>query len=848
MLKKIIYILFFSLLSVYSCFGQVECIEKTIDKKAIHPRYREWASPKDGKVVQVNPTPLLWPAAKGKDVTYQVRLSQNKNFEGDNTIVSDTIPWAMYSSHHKLEHGKWYWQYATIRENNIEWSETYDFIIEEGTRVFETPTIEEFISFCTTSHPHLYVQKNDLSEFQIRNKNNVEAKNIIRKARKQLIAPLPEELPTRPRDTVGLSDSQKKVMMNFMYHRFGDKVKEPVKDLSMAYLLTGEKEYAQTALKQALHISKMDPKGYATREDFNAASVMLAMSVAFDTAYDLATPKERNQLLQAIKVRGEYFFNSYVNEFETHSMDNHVWQHTLRRLCFSAIATINDLPEARKWLAYCYEVWCCRFPILGGDDGGWHDGSSYFQVNFETFIYIPFIFKQLTGVDFFDIPYYKNLSKFLIYSYPKNSYSTGFGDNAENQNKPGKSYWGFADALARELHDPYARWYADQISEGQKEIVTESANFAFYRLLTKNNVEDTQPRSPEDLPQSLLFKDAGFALMHNDVANTPQDIMVTFMGLPFGSTGHAHAAHNGFSVNVGGKQMFGGSGHYSNFTDKHTLMHYRTRGHNTILADSMAQVIGENGYGWIARFKDTSSFTYALGDATHAYDTMSTPFWINRMQQFDVAYTKENGFGNPGVTRFRRHFVFLRPNIIVIYDELKAKEPITWTWLLHSYNKMQAGEKSGVIFGKNEVATSRVDIFNQQPLTSHITDQFFSPAINWKGRGSSNNGEPYAYENHWHSESTTQTKSDASRFLTVIQIDWKTDSSNLLAPRAKGKNKWEIPGWTIEAEMDGQKTPKLVIKSKAGDVIEYINQGCTTIKQGGKIVDILEDEIPDTAK
>ena len=80
--------------------------------------------------------------------------------------------------------------------------------------------------------------------------------------------------------------------------------------------------------------------------------------------------------------------------------------------------------------------------------------------------------------------------------------------------------------------------------------------------------------------------------------------MAAFFALPFGSTGHAHAAHNGFTINYGGRQLFGGTGYYSNFNDKHTLMHYRSRGHNTILADGLAQVIGENGYGWLARFAE----------------------------------------------------------------------------------------------------------------------------------------------------------------------------------------------------------------------------------------------------
>ena len=115
------------------------------------------------------------------------------------------------------------------------------------------------------------------------------------------------------------------------------------------------------------------------------------------------TPAERAAVLEAIRVRGEHFYKHYVKDFETHSMDNHVWQHTFRNFLFTSVATLGDLPEAEKWFRYCYEIWCARFPILGGDDGGWHDGSSYMQANLVTFVYVPFVLSRLTGTDFFDL-------------------------------------------------------------------------------------------------------------------------------------------------------------------------------------------------------------------------------------------------------------------------------------------------------------------------------------------------------------------------------------------------------------------------------------------------------------
>src|SRR5574340_532139 len=36
----------------------------------------------------------------------------------------------------------------------------------------------------------------------------------------------------------------------------------------------------------------------------------------------------------------------------------------------------------------------------------------------------------------------------------------------------------------------------------------------------------------------------------------------------------------------------------------------------------------------------------------------------------------------PGLTKFRRHFVYLRPGYIIVVDELAAKEPSRFEWLM----------------------------------------------------------------------------------------------------------------------------------------------------------------------
>ncbi|MGL5262744.1 MAG: DUF4962 domain-containing protein, partial [Bacteroides sp.] len=578
--------------------------------------------------------------------------------------------------------------------------------------------------------------------------------------------------------------------------------------------LTGDERFAKEALRQALHISKMDPKGPATQEDFNSASAMLAMATAYDVAHDLMSETEKEQLKKAIRVRGDHFFRSYANRFEAHSMDNHVWQHTLRRFFMTAIAMSGELEGADQWLAYTYEVWCSRFPILGGKDGGWHDGSSYYQVNFQTFIMMPFMLKNLTGVDFFDLPWYKNAGKFLLYSFPKNSYSTGFGDGFEAMLKPNKKYIAYADALAREVNDPIARAYANHLVNNDLNKLEQDKDFRLYRLLTTKSATDTPVADLDSLEKSAYFPDAGFALMHTHMSKTRRNLMLSFFSVPFGATGHAHAGHNGFTLSYGGKQLFGASGYYSNFNDPHTLKHYRTRGHNTILADQKSMLIGENGYGWIPRYANTEALTYALGDASHAFGEMTSEFWLDRMDKSKVAYSAENGFGNPGVSRFRRHISLLRPNVVVIYDELEADQPISWTWLLHSYQNMKL--KGKVLWGENEFAQAQVHLFSSDnKLSTQITNEYFEPAVNWKKKPVNGKIE---YDKNWHALFNTKGKSKKMRFLAIIKVDDKKNEA--IEPKVN-KNEIRVKGWTIRAELDVNKAPRLEISNKKGDGVYY---------------------------
>src|SRR5690606_2825253 len=102
------------------------------------------------------------------------------------------------------------------------------------------PSIPEFLARTNSAHPRLWVQKGNEEGFRRKNARNPEALNVCAEAEKLVGQPLPQETPTRVRDTTGMSELDKKATVEFMYHGFGTRVSVPVEKLCTAYMLTGK--------------------------------------------------------------------------------------------------------------------------------------------------------------------------------------------------------------------------------------------------------------------------------------------------------------------------------------------------------------------------------------------------------------------------------------------------------------------------------------------------------------------------------------------------------------------------------------------------------------------------------
>ncbi len=110
-------------------------------------------------------------------------------------------------------------------------------------------------------------------------------------------------------------------------------------------------------------------------------------------------PDQRSALVKATKARADRIYASWVNYIDPKILSNHVWQYILDYFYQSALALYGETDDAGKWLTYAYELWFARAPVLGGRDGAWVNGFSYFRLNMETLLDIPASIKNYTGFD-----------------------------------------------------------------------------------------------------------------------------------------------------------------------------------------------------------------------------------------------------------------------------------------------------------------------------------------------------------------------------------------------------------------------------------------------------------------
>lgn len=622
----------------------------------------EWGyRPADGATVPLNPPSLAWvhePGAAG----YLVEWANNPRFENSTSV--DRLPWSVYTHHRALAPGRYWWRYRIRTKDGAlsPWSRARSFTVPPDATIFPQPTLEELRRRIPAGRPRLFVRAEDLPRLR------EWARGGGRAAWERLVAragELASAEPT-PEPAVRASASDPATRQYWWSNRMQTiRALQEAEILSFAWLLTGERKYGEAARRFTLRLAKWDPDGPTSfRLNCEAAKPMLhRLARAYDWAWPLFTDEERTRIRAVLLRRALDAWNSgevrqgvgHLNQpYSSHG--NRTWH----KLAENAIATLGETPESDRFLEYAVTKFFAAYPVWSDEDGGWHEGLSYFAGYMSKAAWWLDIAQSALGIDGFKKPFFKNFGEYALYSAPPGSPDLGFGDLAY---RPPSAGWAFMHYFVRRTGNPHWAWWLEawKIPADAGEPVLD---------FLWSSAPPVAPKPPADQPPSKVFRGIGVAVLNTDLLGAA-NVQIRFKSSPRGTWSHGLEPHNSFTLNAYGVPLLVNC----NYRDLYGSPFHRgwvwsTRAHNAVLVDGRGQKPrSADPFGRIVAAELGEGLDYVAGDATPAYEGL--------------------------VRRARRYVVFVKPDVIAIADELAADEPRTFQYLLHAQAPFELDEAGG---------------------------------------------------------------------------------------------------------------------------------------------------------
>lgn len=782
---------------------------------------------------------------------FYFKLSQDPELKKD-VIESGPKRWSFFNPYRRLSKGTWYWSYGVAPAESPDkpaWDGRVHSFVIDGKEFAPPipPTAEDVlasikkrktgpVTVCMSEDIGHLLPTNSWPELAAQIRDN------CAKALKNGAVPVQIEINDKDYPAY-MKDGPKEVYFIGRMRSLFTVQERRVDALLRGYLLTGEEQYKKLGIQRAIELEQLrKTKRYSILGKelplekhalYNTVPLLMV-----DAFYDDLPPAQQRTFVEFVEnlIGGKSGGGSPdMHEFIEHVFFNqHAWQSKVQNLLIGAIILCRHKPEYEDWVKYAYEVWLYRSPSLSRSDGGSLDGNGYLGVHDEPLTHSAWVLHRLTGYNYFQHKrWFANFPRYMSYVNAAGNPGAAFCDGGDagtelNYLSEMLAHLCSANSLNSWLFKSIGRRdlgkFASDLNKGNKA-------WDMLSLWNHHKPPDvSNARPPEEL--AACFRDVGVAAMHTSLTDPSRNLMVNFNSAVAGSYQHIHPAQNAFGIAYGGEPLFWRTGYYNGGVEHDVLSYKCSRAHNTIMAGGMVQGFDLSAYGWLPRFATGDRISYVLGDASRAYTGTYPKYAVGDGEKFQgvVPITAANGFGKPGVNRFRRHLVMLRPSHVLIYDELEAETPITWMFQLHSTKPItQLG--NAWFQGANAHAVGSARLFCASPVTGTVTDKFFGAPVDEENKRRGNNPP------NWHVSITTKNTIKATRFLTVIEVTPTHDPSRKPAePVAEGIGRIQlrVGGFTVDAELDAYKPSFLSARSDDGKCALVTGQAAEALQLGGE--------------
>ena len=442
-------------------------------------------------------------------------------------------------------------------------------------------------------------------------------------------------------------------------------IADEVVNFAFAYQLTKDTKYSDFGEKYLLNICSY-PSWGMTRPDLAAGHMLFACGLAYDWLYEALSTEARAKVKAVLLERGYWMYEHAIRTdgwFWTQEwLQNHMWI-DVTGMAAAALAIYDEDSSVLPWINQAFVMMKRTMEELG-DDGFSHEGYGYWDYGVRWMFRFMDISKELLDHDMYtDNEWFENTTDFAVQLLIPRDYWTTASRNLDYADDT-KGDWGTPDEamkkLAKEYKNETAQWLAMEYDRRGLSGTTSWLDIMWFDPLIPEkpmmeselfkhftDMDVVTARSDWSGNESLLMFKAGPYIGHEAINANNTDPIIDWGG------GHVHPDVNHFILYGNGDYLIRDDGYAQKYTSNH----------NTLLIDGRGQM-GEGVMWFNSREPQEVKATPRIKKAVHRenYDYI--------VGEGHAAYAR-----NTDLRKFKRHMLFLKPDLLIVIDDIELKKP-----------------------------------------------------------------------------------------------------------------------------------------------------------------------------
>jgi hypothetical protein len=436
--------------------------------------------------------------------------------------------------------------------------------------------------------------------------------------------------------------------------------------LATVYRLTGDRRYAERALKEMLAAAAFND--WNPSHFLDTAEMTHALGIGYDWLYADLPPADRETIRRAIVEKGLREAEQVYRKQRWWSRSNYNWNQVCNGgIALGALAVAEDEPQLAAYLVH-QAVNSVQLAMREfAPDGAWGEGPGYWNYATSYNVYLLAGLESALGTDFAlsRLPGFSVTGDFRIHAIGPTRQAFNFADGGSGAGKAPQMFW-----LARKFNTSLYAWH-------EREHIGGASALDLWWF-------DSRGAPPADFPTDRWFRHVDVVMMRSQW-NDPRAVYVGFKAGD-NRVNHSHLDVGSFVLDAEGQRWaidLGGDDYNlpAYFGNKRwTYYRLGTVGHNTLLFDQKNQ--NPKAAAPIVAFLSTPPWAHAVADLTAAYQQQAR--------------------------RVQRGMALLDRRQVLVQDEIEGAAGAEIAWQVHTRAKIELDGDRAALSQRGEKLLARI--------------------------------------------------------------------------------------------------------------------------------------------